>query len=44
VFEKISKAKRVGSEAPVVEWLPGKCEALSSNPSIAPPKELYTEG
>jgi hypothetical protein len=33
---KVTKAKKAGGVAQVLELLPSKCEALSSNPSTAP--------
>jgi hypothetical protein len=32
--------KRAGGEAQVVEFLPSKCEALSSNPTTANKKKI----
>jgi hypothetical protein len=43
-IRKITKAKRAGGMAQMVEHLPSKSEALNSNPSSAsqlPPKHMY---
>jgi hypothetical protein len=34
-ISKITRTKRIGGMARVIEHLPSKCEALSSNPSMA---------
>jgi hypothetical protein len=39
LIKKVTKAKRAGSVAQVVENLSSKCEALSSNPSAAKRKK-----
>jgi hypothetical protein len=39
LVKKITEAKRAGGMAQVVESLPSKTEALSSNPITTPPKQ-----
>jgi hypothetical protein len=43
LYSKITKAKRAGGVAQAAEYLPHKCQALSTNPTITKKRERETE-